>query len=310
MRHLDDLLESTVERAAERLDVLIELDGLGSTLGDALRSEFKLLVDLLVGAGSTEAVEAELLVGVLLPAEGGHDLDGHGWDAVGNAGELVVLCLGVEDLHTWHGDDTGLDALVGEGLDGVEAYGDLGTSGNEGDLGGLVLEGDVTTLDTVLESGILELGKVLAGQGENGWGLCGGHGHVVGGRGLVAISWAPDHHVGQGTEVGKGLDRLVGWSVLTKTNGVVGGDIDDALVREGGKTDGTGGVRDEVQESATSWDDGAVGGHTVHHTGHGVLTHTVAHVMTRPVTKTSAWGLEVDGLLPASVVGASQVSRA
>lgn len=269
------------------------------------------LVNLLVGAGGTEAVETELLVRVLLPAESGHDLNGHGGDAVGDDGKLVVLGLSVEDLSAGHGDNTGRKVvLLLEGLDGLKADGDLRTGGDKGDSGLLVLKSDVTTLGGLLDGGTLELGKVLAGEGKDGGGVLGGEGDVVSSRALVAVSRAPDHHVGQSAEVSEGLDRLVGRAVLTKTDGVVGGDVDDTLLREGRETDGTSGVGDEVEESATSGDEGAVGGETVHDGGHGVLAHTVAHVATAVLTETSAGGLEVDGGLPTGVVGASQIGRA
>lgn len=267
-------------------------------------------VNLLVGTGGTEAVETELLVRVLLPAEGGHDLDGKGRDAVGDDGELVVLGLGVEDLSAGHGDNTSLEVLLLEGLDGLETDADLGTSGDEGDISLLVLKSDVTTLDGVLNGGALKLGKVLAGKGQDGGSVLGGEGDVVGSGGLVAVSRAPDHHVGQGTEVGKSLDRLVGGAVLTKTDGVVGGDVDDTLLGESRETDGTSGVRNEVEESATGGDEGAVCLKTVHDGGHGVLAHTVTHVATVPLANASVRGLEVNSGLPASVVGASKIGRA
>ena len=267
-------------------------------------------VDLLVGTGSTEAVETELLVRVLLPTESGHDLDGHGGDAVGDDGKLVVLGLGVEDLSAGHGDNTSLEVLLLEGLDGLETDADLGTSGNEGDIGLLVLKGDVTTLDGLLDGGALELGKVLAGKGQDGGSVLGGEGDVVSCGALVAVGRAPDHHVGQSAEVSKGLNRLVSGAVLTKTDRVVGGDVKDTLLGEGGETDGTGGVGDEVKESATGGDEGAVGGKTVHDCGHSVLAHTVAHVATAPLTDAGVGRLEVDGGLPAGVVGASEIGRA
>lgn len=140
--------------------------------------------------------------------------------------------------------------------------------------------------------------------------MLGGEGRVVSGAGLVAVRRAPDHAVGESAEVGQSLDRLVGRAVLTQTDGVVGSDVDDADVGEGGETDGPGGVGDEVQEGTAGRDDGAIGRETVHDGGHGVLTHTVADVATRPLANAILRGLEVDGVLPAGVVGASQVSRA
>jgi hypothetical protein len=306
-KSLDELLESAVDGRAQGLDVLVEVDGELGALGDALGGELELLVHLLVGAGSTEAVETELLVRVLLPSHCGHDLDGHCGDAVGDDGELVLLGLGVEYLPAGKGDNTSCEALLREGLDGLEAERDLGTGGDEGDIGTLLLKSNVSTLDTVLESRALELGEVLAGESHDGWCALGGKSHVVSSGGLVAVSGTPNHAVGQSAEVGESLDRLVSGAILTKTDGVVGSDVDQTLVGESGETDGTGGVGDEVEESSTSGDDGTVGGQTVHDGGHGVLTDTVPHVTARPVSNAEVGGLEVNSILPAGVVGASQI---
>lgn len=140
--------------------------------------------------------------------------------------------------------------------------------------------------------------------------MLGGQGRVVGSAGLVAVSRAPDHAVGEGTEVSQGLNRLVSRTVLTQTNGVVGSDVDDTDAGQSGQTESTGSVGDEVKEGTTGRDDGTVGSQTVHDGSHGVLTHTVAEVAARPLTNAVLRRLEVNSVLPAGVVGASQVSRA
>ena len=48
MSCLDELLERSVKRRSQRLDLLVEVNGSHSTLCDSLRCEFKLGVDLLV----------------------------------------------------------------------------------------------------------------------------------------------------------------------------------------------------------------------------------------------------------------------
>lgn len=266
------------------------------------------LVDVLVGARGTESVETELLVGVAFPAHSGHDLNGQRGDAVGQNREAVLLALGVEDLEARHRDDTGVNiVLLLQVLGGINTDADLGTSGDESDIGVLDLVQDVTTLDGLLDRGTLKLRQVLTGEGEDGRSVLGGQGDVVGSGGLVAVGRAPDHVVGESTEVGEGLDRLVSRTVLTKTNGVVGGDPDGADLGEGRQTHSTGGVRHEVEESTTVRQDGAVGGETVHDGTHTVLTDTVADVTARVVTETVGLGLEVDGLLPAGQVGAGQI---
>lgn len=312
MRHnrsvsLQNLLESTVDGRAHG-NALVEVDGGKSTLGDTLGGELELGVHLLVGTGSTEAVQAELLVRVALPTHGAKSLDGQHGNAVREDLEAVFLGLGIEDLEARNGDDAGSDTVllleVGSSLDGDA---DLGTGGDDGDgsVGGV--NSDVSTVESVLHGGELKLGQVLTGQSHDGRSVLGGDGGVVGSGGLVTVGGTPDHAIGEGTEVSQGLNRLVSGTVLTQTDGIVGSDVDDTDAGEGGQTEGTGGVGNEVQESTTGGDDGAVGSKTVHDGGHGVLTHTVADVATGPLADAEVRGLEVDGVLPAGVVGASQI---
>ena len=54
--NLDELSESSVDRTSDGLDVLPEVDGGDSPLGDAGWGEFKLLIDILIGPGGTKAV--------------------------------------------------------------------------------------------------------------------------------------------------------------------------------------------------------------------------------------------------------------
>lgn len=247
---------------------------------------------------------------VSLPAHRGHDLDGHGWNAIWEDAESVLLGLEVEDLEARDGDDLGANVvLLLQERDSVNADADLGSGGNEDNVGLLLIVHDVTTLDGGLDGGVLELRKVLAGEGDDGWGVLGGEGNVVCSAGLVSVSWAPDHAVWQSTEVCEGLDGLMGWSILTKSDGVVGSDPDDADLGESGETDGAGSVGDEVQEGSRVWDEGSVCGEAVHDGTHGVLTDTISDVTSAPVTEASRWWLEVNSILPPGQVGAGQICR-
>lgn len=88
------------------------------------------------------------------------------------------------------------------------------------------------------------------------------------------------------------------------------GDPDDLVVRQGRKSDGSGGVRDEVEERASEGDDTSVSVQSVHDRTHSVLSHTVSDVSTVVATLGGdVVGLEVLGLLPDGEVGASQISR-
>ena len=269
------------------------------------------LVDVLVGTRGTEAVQTELLVSIALPAHGGGGLNRQDRDVVREDLELVGLVLRVEDFEARNGDNADSEAvLLLEGGGGINTDVDLRAGGDEGEGGVGSLQHGVSTLQGTLNSGALKLRQVLTGKGQNAGGVLGGQRRVVSSAGFVAISRAPDHAVGQGTEVGQSLNRLVSRTVLTQTDGVVGSDVDDTDVRQGRETNGTGSIGNEVQEGTAGRDDSAVGSETVHDSGHSVLTHTVADVAARTVTNAVLRGLEVDGVLPAGVVGASQVSRA
>lgn len=330
-KRLLNLLEGTVDGRPDG-DTLVEVNGGKSALADALRSELEFLrkksvyvifrkvlfrlgwtysVDLLVRSRGTEAVQTELLVRVALPAHGRANLNGEDRDSVGKNLELVLLVLSIEDLEAGHRDNASNNAVVLlQVSSSVETDADFGTSGDDGDGGVRSLKDGVSTLESSLNAGVHELGQVLASESQDGGGVLSSQGRVVSSAGLVTIRRAPDHTVGESTEVSQSLDRLVGGAILTQTDGVVGSDVNDANAREGRETDGTGGVGDEVQEGTSSGDDGTVGSETVHDSSHGVLTDTVAEVTARPFTNAVLRRLEVNSSLPAGVVGASQIGRA
>lgn len=89
---------------------------------------------------------------------------------------------------TGKGDDSGLDTLLGKGLDSLNTDANLGTGRDEGDGSLLVLVDDVTSVSGVLDRVVLELGKVLSGKAENRRSRLGLEGDEVSGRGLVSGS--------------------------------------------------------------------------------------------------------------------------
>lgn len=105
---------------------------------------------------------------------------------------------------------------------------------------------DVSALGCLLDRRSLEVGKVLARKGEDGG--CGLRleSDKVCSRGFVTVSRTPDVNVGSSPEVSESLDRLVGRTVLPETDGIMGGNPDDLVTAQSGKTDGTSGVRYEV----------------------------------------------------------------
>ena len=282
----------------------------GVSKAKKIKGEKTCLVNILVGTRSTETVQTELLVGISLPTHGAHNLDGERRDTVGEDTQAVFLALSIKDLEARQGHDTSLNVvLLGEVLNGVNADADLGSGGNEGDVSTFLLVEDVSTLDGLVDDRAFELGKVLPRKCEYARSVLGGEGDVVSGAGLVSVSRPPDHHVGQGTEVGQRLDGLVGRAVLSETDRVVGGNPDVADARKRGQTDGTGSVGDEVEEGTSIRQDGTVGSEAVEDGTHAVLADTVTDVAAAVVAEPGGGRLEVDGVLPSSEVGASEIGR-
>lgn len=255
-------------------------------------------------------------------------LNGEDGSAAPEDRELVLRGLLIEHRPARQADDTDLEALSSKLLGSLEDDRDLGTSGDEGEvLVGDLVE-DVAAAACPLNGRALEVREVLAGQAEDGRCLLAGERAVVGSGGLVAVGRTPDVDVGGGAEVRGDLDGLVSGTVLTETNGVVGGYPDDLVLGDGGEADGTGGVGDEVLEEDASivvqtsslrlcayhegtdeGDETAVGVETVGNGAHSMLTDTIADVGAGVVTETSAWWLEVDGTLDTGQVRASEISR-
>jgi len=88
---------------------------------------------------------------------------------------------------------------------------------------------DVTSLGSVLDGGVLKLGKVLPGKSKNGRGVLGLESDEVSGRGLVSVRGSPDGTVGKSSQPSDGLDRLVSGSILSESDGAERG----TRVREG-----------------------------------------------------------------------------
>lgn len=109
------------------------------------------LVDLGVRSRGSEALEAELLVRVAVPAEHVVGLDGEDGVARRKDRELVLLGLGLEHEPAGERDDSRLDAGLGEDLGGLDSDGNLGSGRDEGDVGIGLLVDDVSSLDTVLD---------------------------------------------------------------------------------------------------------------------------------------------------------------
>lgn len=255
-------------------------------------------------------VKTDVGVGVFAPTVGGHGLDTQDRHAVWQDALLVVCRLSIESVEVWQGDDTGRQAGGGKFLGGVNSKRNLRTGGSQDQSCVLNIKDHVTTSRSLFDGGAFQLWQTLSGQGDHRWGDGGFEGDLVCCRDFVTVGWSPDHQVWNGSEMGQGLDRLMGWTVFTQTDGVVGGDPDDWVAGKGRQSEGAGGVGNEVQEGTTvGLVVGAESGDTVHDGTHGVLTDTVTDVTAGVVTQAQRRRLEVDGVGPSGQVGRSQVCR-
>lgn len=189
--HLDELRKSPVDRRPDWGNVIPEIDRSQCTLRDAFGGELEPGIDILVGAGSAEAVEAELLMRVFLPSldpllvvcgsmsrvggdnyHGAHDLNRQDWNAIGENRHPIRLVLGIEHLPAGQGYNTGNDLVLLFQVDGsVDTNADLGTSRDQRDSRALGLDRDVSSLDGVLDGRIFKLREVLPGQSNDRWGV-------------------------------------------------------------------------------------------------------------------------------------------
>jgi hypothetical protein len=166
----------------------------------------KLGVHLLVGTRSSERVETKLLVRVLSPPHGlrrqprqyrsrdgsiddthSVSLDREDGSTVREDTEPVLPRLLVKDLERRHRDDPDVDALGSEQLGTLEDDGHLGSSRDEGDVGLLGVQDDVSSVVGLLDRRAGELGEVLARKADDGRGASASERHIVGGTGLVSI---------------------------------------------------------------------------------------------------------------------------
>ncbi|KAH3661259.1 hypothetical protein OGAPHI_006666 [Ogataea philodendri] len=266
--------------------VLEELVGLLTSLGNTLGGELEELVHISCLTGSTESVETKLGVGVLGPSRRGHHLNRENWHAVWKNRQLVVRGLSIKGVEVWKRHNSSWNTLVSKNLSGIDGERNLRTGGNQDELWIRNLVDSVTTLQGLLDARTSQLRQVLSRKSKDGRSLGTLNGLDVGSRGLVTICWSPDHQVRNGSQVGQSFDRLMGWTILTQTNGVMSSNPDDWVVRQSRKSHGTGSVRHKVEESGTKhFVVGTEGRNTVDDGTHSVFSHTESDVSTRLGTK-------------------------
>ena len=238
--------------------------------------------DNVTRGGESELVDTNNLGGVLVPRI--RDTGFHGNSLCARRrkdGFLVFGRLSLVNFHARHGDNTG-SRKVGGGLKGVL---DLRSGGKDDQVqvSGLSL-GNVSSLKSSLTSGhvvhIVVLVNVLTREDKGGRSFLAGGGVSHGGNSFLGISRSVDIQVRDDTKTGDGLDRLVGRSILTDSDRIVGKNVrDGSQLGKGGNTDGRSEVVNEDQEGRSRDLEKSVEGESVHDGSHGVFTDTEVQVL-------------------------------
>lgn len=318
---LADLVKSRDKRREHGLSsLLVKVDDLLSSLGNTAWGKTKLLVDLGIWSGSSPRLESKVVVRKSTPTESGVCLDGKDRVTRWENAKLVLARLVVllsaksthatyEDVDTRQRDDSDLEAALLQLLCRLDTEGDLGTGRNKGQVGVGNIFQNVTTLGGLLDRRSSQLRQVLSRECKDGRSVLRQDGHEISGRSLVTVGRSPEGQVGGRSQPSGSLDRLVGRSILSETDRVVSSDLDDSEVGQGRQSDGTGSVRDKVEESGTEGDQTSVGSNTVTDGSHTVLSDTESEVSSSVATETSGRVLEILGTLPSSQVGTGQIGR-
>mmetsp|Transcript_20881 Transcript_20881/g.35892 ORF Transcript_20881/g.35892 Transcript_20881/m.35892 type:complete len:584 (-) Transcript_20881:129-1880(-) len=167
------------------------------------------------------------------------------------------------------------------------------------------LKGTLTTLHGRHVSVLVE---VLTGEDKGSGSIRAGDGRHISGNSLLGISRAVDIKVGDDTEARDGLNRLVGRSILSNSNGVVGEDVGHTSeLSKGSNTESGAHVINEDQEGGSRGLEDSVVSNTVKHGSHGVLADTEVQVL-------SSVGLvesrsKVSSIVDVVTGGAVEISR-
>jgi len=238
--------------------------------------------DNISGGGETELVNTDNLAGILVPKTSDTSLDS---DALGarsrEDGLFVVIRLALEGLHARHRDNTG-SRQVGGGLEGVS---DLRTGGKDNEfqvtrllLGNVTsLQGSGTSLHVVHVSVLVD---VLTREDQSSRTFLAGDGRNHGGDSLFGIGRSVDIKIGDNTKSRHSLDRLMGGSILTDTDRIVGKNVGNTVqLRKGSDTGSGTEIVNEDQESGSRDLEKTVETKSVHDGSHGVLTDTKVQVL-------------------------------
>src|SRR5450830_722513 len=220
---------------------------------------------------------------------------------------LVARVLGIEDAGARHRHHTNLAALLGQLVVRLhrQAHFRTGRDQDQLRLARAILQHITTAADVVDLHGIAGLVlQVLPGEDQRRRTVLALQGVFPGHGGFHRVGWTPGVEVRRATQARQLLDRLVGRTVFAQTDGVMGVDMDHALLHQRRHTYRVAGVFHEHQEGRAVRQQAAVQGDAVHDRGHAEFAHAVVHVVAAGVFSADALAT-----FPQGQVGTGQVGR-
>src|SRR5690606_10156878 len=215
--------------------------------------------------------------------------------------------LGLEDVGRRHGHQPCTDAVGLQTRDRIGTDGHFGAGGYHDQfrrafaiLEDVAAAGDIRYLLLVA----VLVHQILTREHQRGRAIAALDGGLPRNCGLHCIARAPHRHVRRHAQVGDLLHRLVGRTVLTLPDGVVGIDEDAVLLHQGSHAHGVAGIFHEHEEGATVGNEAAVQCNAVHDGAHAKLTHTIVDIVAvHPLCDRRTAG-------PGGEVGATEVGGA
>mmetsp|Transcript_27924 Transcript_27924/g.58499 ORF Transcript_27924/g.58499 Transcript_27924/m.58499 type:complete len:233 (+) Transcript_27924:606-1304(+) len=207
---------------------LVKVDERLPLVGNVLGCESKVLVDSIsVGRQTKDVVHADLGVRESVPSMGCGGFDRKRGDVSGQDTGLVFLGLLQKDVLARHADQGDIDSFRRQEREGLDREREFSSSGNNDEVGGsLGGNCDVGSLGGLFGGGYIDAHDGGTGAGNNTRCSLVGHGGDVGGVHFVGIRRTPEVNVGHGTDLFKGLDRLMGGSIAAHVDRVVCKDVD------------------------------------------------------------------------------------
>mmetsp|Transcript_7158 Transcript_7158/g.14129 ORF Transcript_7158/g.14129 Transcript_7158/m.14129 type:complete len:455 (+) Transcript_7158:72-1436(+) len=279
--------------------LLVEFHKFLSLGSNVFGSEPKVLEQGTTRTGRTITIHADLGMRKAVPSVGSGSFDGKGGNITRQDRRLVFVGLFQEFLLAGHGDDTSLDATLGQCRGSLHGGANFGTRRDDNQIRTGFFDGCVGSHDGLLLGRRGNVGESTARAANGSRRRDGFQSNLVGSRRFISVGRTVNVNIRHRTQGFQSFYGLMRGPIFTQTNGIVGENKQDTKLGQSSDTNGTSTVSKEDQKGSTVGTKTSVGKHTIGNGNHGVFTDTKTYVasVVRVLLK----------VLAASVVG--QVGR-